>query len=135
MKKLDLTALLERVRNATGPDRELDADILIALECIDEAPWDIIVGRDVINKLSSRTYSHPAPITYSVDAALALVERVLPGGMNMVLKLQTGGEYFHAEYETDDGDVTAYNHPSLPLAILTALLLALTSNQKGNDEA
>ena len=57
-----LRALLERVRNATGADYDLEWDIIQAFE----APLDAL-------RMST------PHITASVDAAFALIERVLPG--------------------------------------------------------
>lgn len=55
-----LRDLLERIEAATGPDRELD--YLIANSIGDWGPVD-----------------DPFPLTASIDAALALVEKMLPG--------------------------------------------------------
>lgn len=63
----DVAALIERVRNATGPDRELDRAIQKALD----------IGP---TSFTQDEFNHwPLRFTASVDAALALVERVLPG--------------------------------------------------------
>lgn len=80
----DLSALLERVRQATGPDRELDRDIEVAL------PLDSGIahshrpsaapGKVTCRYNSGSTGTYKAPrYTASVDVDLALVERVLPG--------------------------------------------------------
>ena len=81
----DISELLERVQNATGPDR--DVDVAIMATCFDwakaEPPYYAphCVGDEPIywhapNWLQKR----PCPeLTASMDAALALVERVLPG--------------------------------------------------------
>ena len=63
--------------------------------------------------------------TDSVDAALALAEKVLPDHF-MTLKTKTGGAFHHCEIEgEDDGEWKAVNMSSLALAIVLATLLAL----------
>lgn len=73
----DLAELLERVTAATGPDRELDAALLRAFG----------FQRTAGNIANSGSWKHGdgswlsasrEPVTASLDAALALVERVLP---------------------------------------------------------
>lgn len=60
--KAQLESLLERVRAATGPDRELD----------------YAVSRFADGELARHSSLH-LPYTASIDASLALVERLLPG--------------------------------------------------------
>lgn len=74
--------LLSRIEALTGPDRDVDAELLKSFD--DEHDtitrfFDSIKGWQEINGLGSKTYSHPAPLTSSVDAALAFAEKVLPG--------------------------------------------------------
>lgn len=88
----DLKALLERVEKAEGPDRELDAAIYNALYTDNYRPhafhsfeqkfhavhryhdgW--LVGKD-----NSDEWAENLPkFTASIDAAVALVEKMLPG--------------------------------------------------------
>lgn len=69
-----LTELLERVKAATGPDRDLGQDIVEAfgLEWCQGRWW---LG-DVAPSHAGKWIKDP---TASLDAALTLVERVLPG--------------------------------------------------------
>lgn len=133
----DLSQLLEKVRTATGPDRELDVAIEVALPFggdISHSHRPSTARGKVTcryNSGSSGTYNAPR-FTSSAEDALRLAERKLPAGVDMALKLQTGGKYFHAEFETEEGDEAAYNHPSLPLAILTATISALISKEKAD---
>lgn len=73
----DLSSILSRVLAADGPDRELDAAICVAFYDIPDPPraWrvDCVSDSGVV-----RSYT-PARYTASLDAALALVERVRPG--------------------------------------------------------
>lgn len=81
-----LSELIARVEGATGPDRELDALVEIAarneearrtgLEPKHWAKW--VVSRDFWVEDPHTAYE-PASHTRSVDSALALIERVLPG--------------------------------------------------------
>jgi len=151
MNKLDLTALLERVRNATGQDRELDADLLemAGIGYYDYTRSNYEYQTDESNRMDlSKEWTQAFP-TASIDAALALVERVLSGSNDGPLLYARAG-YWNADASNGRNYLQTFHvaigaPPALvemeadgvtePLAILTALLLALTSNQEGNDEA
>jgi len=88
LSRADLQALIERVEEATGPDRELDVDIAWAIEPdrYRSAYWNGRLGKpgttlplklDGLERTSVR--SNCPALTASVDAALALLGRVLPG--------------------------------------------------------
>jgi hypothetical protein len=114
--KEGLASLLERVREATGPDRDIDQAIREAID-----------GKMMERQLLWR---ETFPYSASIDASLALVGRLLPGA-NCV------------GFDKDPRDVTAYvsrNHvaeghyfvegvaATPPLAILAALLSALNKD-------
>jgi hypothetical protein len=113
----DLQELLARVEKAEGPDRELE----VRLHSIDPACGRIPV---------SQTY-----YTASLDAALALVERVLPGSY---VELSGPRKYLHIPTPVPnrwkayiatfnhDGDKTGWA-ATPALALLAALLRALIS--------
>jgi len=79
----DLSGLIERLERATGPDRELDVWLAMALE----RPTTLLNGQTfseavaaLPNDLHGIARHWPIePLTASLDAALALVERVRPG--------------------------------------------------------
>ena len=79
-----LRALLARAESAMGPDTELDGLIHVAFCGIahdrvmnDGAGWAMFKGR---SNLVAHIGHHNIPkITASIDAATALIERVLPG--------------------------------------------------------
>ena len=143
----DIAALLERVRAATGPDRYADCHLWVIaqggdarMHVCDSSTQDFIWERgidgfwvrDVVKFRAVPRY------TASVDAALALVERATPdSGPNMVYSFDLNWHASaHAEMsytaelyvaEGNPPDMTSYQGqaPTLPLAIIAALLTAL----------
>lgn len=122
----NLAGLLARVKTATGPDRKLDYAIFTAF-----APMDV------------GSYWHPTEgnqYTASIDAALALVERMLPGhrwGIS-THSIKSGaknerGWPLHADgfraHVTERSALrpmpSIADAPTAPLAILAATLSAL----------
>lgn len=123
----DIDELLDRVRGSTGPDRELDI-----------AFW-LMFDPESADKYSAGKV--PLPwlwnVTESIDAALALVERVLPGTASE--RTAWRGHYRCTLIETNEEGwqnggkhfrIEATSQASEPLAILTALLQALNSGAK-----
>jgi hypothetical protein len=107
----DLQALLERVKAATGPDRELD-------RAIDDYFDPMHIGA-------------LRPVTASIDAALALVERRLPrwnwivsDRATCVLRPANGKDENRSWIQWREA-----NARTPPLAILAALLTALIAQQ------
>lgn len=132
-----LKGMLERVRRVTGPDRALDVRILAQLQQPGE--WS---GSDIEYACADpdRTCDPPR-YTASVDAALALMDRVLPGAM-WAAGCMEGGPFCRLVYPT--GVDNGWGHtvsmeqeggpPTEPLAILSALLsakLGLLSQEEG----
>ena len=105
-----LTALRERVIAAKGPDQKLDSAIWLKTshQCKDH-------GIDGWTKY-----------TASIDAALALVGRMLPGhGWSVGSDFARQGQPFATiGYDEEDRRGSAFAHTP-PLAILAALLSAL----------
>ena len=130
-----LEELLERVKGATGPDRELDE--AIALSLCDEhhfmqlADAPAGVGCEMY-RFGPRGFHSALRVTASLDAALALCERVLPGWWPAVRCL---GHYWEAEMSKDTGgrflladDVDRYGTAPTPaLALIAAMLSAKLS--------
>ncbi len=136
-KEQSLERLIERVKAATGPDRELDCRIAYELDFEVEgmaAPFrsycdvhDLKWG-DIARHANSpqSILSHNLPrFTASIDAALALVERLLPGWNYTFSRGHC--ELRHPKHRAKD--VQAFGKTT-PLAILAALLSSLkeTSN-------
>lgn len=138
----DLTALIERLEKADGPDRELDELIRCALLaepgayveksqfngewCIYKGEW---AGRP---KLYERPRSVPrelwdGSLTASIDAAVALAERVLPGRSVMMGWRQASNTKPWARVGLwPDPDATG---ATPALALVTATLRALSAQE------
>jgi hypothetical protein len=147
-----LIALRERVREAEGADREIDAALFVALL---EPSWVTSDKDPGMVAASAKSFGagggkaqfihglcHPAPTyTASIDAALALVERVFPGCASRRDAWPLAPEkhrMFKCQlYEVDSagwhtGDhfvVDGKSNYSEPLAILDALLTALIERE------
>ena len=80
----DLTALIERLEKADGPSRELDAAVCRYLVGSPADHWYGLHGDFITDGLA------PA-ITASIDAAVALAERVLPGWVHEIIIDGSGG--------------------------------------------
>lgn len=124
--------IINRLRSAESGSRELDADV--SKTC----GWRYVENRDVGSPhlwgwygMSPEGHSGPIPTyTTSIDAALALVEKMLPGWLVKLNKRVVPGwsvrltspsfDFFY----TNDFDGEEFPQ-SAPLAILTALFTAL----------
>lgn len=103
----DLNELLERVKKATGSDKELDR----AIERMEHGP-------DVI--------PFTPEYTFSIDASVALMDRMLPGTLWRLQSDPDSGSGFEATMVTGGPELGAKGDgATAPLAILAALLSAL----------
>lgn len=139
-----LQGLLERLRSATGPDRELDARLTVMFDVRPE--WCVGYGSELwidlksgldepvirINTGGKRSQGHPpmgpyAPYTASLDAALALVERTLPDPGEHLMVL--GRDAVHFNLTKHPHVLVGFGYaPTAPLAVLIALLTALSGD-------
>lgn len=132
-----LPALIEKLSALQGPSREVDAEIVVALGLADTCPFWL-----------HRFYrSTPMRLTSSVDDAIALTERVLPGYRRMIAHnwafiqgtdpasrkfvtelhpIEIDGEYYNAD---DTFDTRAFG-PTEPIALVLATLRALAPNKE-----
>lgn len=138
----DLADLIARVEGASGPDRELDvalADALhpnVTLMPLSSNPeeWVVKIGdKWVPTTRYPRGYMttgdrYVQAYTSSLDAALGLVERVLPGWRWMVRRVypEHDGRTQHVAYveSVDYGDYHAATAPTPALALILAMLRA-----------
>lgn len=155
--------LLDALRKADGPGRELDADIAKALGfntwsiCIGDArlgsPWRECGHSDDIARLKAQYAALDAPdpdywfmarepevnatkiphYTASLDAALKLVEEVLPGWFIKLSGVHTDGHWRWSLWapDTTDTPTTFHGHSNREIALLIALLTALDAKGAG----
>jgi hypothetical protein len=141
-----LRSLLERCKAATGPDRELDADIAVALG--HKITWRTSVGTmepypDIHWQAPHYRAGlrEPCPCwSASIDAVVALIEIKLPG-WDMELRRSSYGSFCSLMPENvneSDKEEHCYADsnvfmPTLPLAMLCALLSALIAKADRTD--
>lgn len=119
----DLSSLIERVKSATGADRELDLAIATAL-----VP-DVIVLRQRDDDSGSDPYTY-WEYTASLDATIALAEEVLPGwvwGVTSYTGRRSDGMMWRRSGDDPRGfDFKVRVEATTPsLALLLAILTAL----------
>ena len=126
MSQTDVAALVQRLKGAGEGSRELDA--LLWLACNLTGEIDIKrTGRTEVPAWRCRlpgsvrnSWASPSPVTTSLDAALALAERLLPG-WDFVIARANGGLTIHAQLGSTEHHFA--NTPALALCI--AILRAL----------
>ena len=119
-----LEGLLEMVRMATGPDRKLDSALMRYVVWVRANDEEIAhaLAEDDLKPFTQRRHDADAVprLTGSLDAAVALVETVLPGAH---WDVQAGG---CAWIRVDDADIgDAWNLATPALALCAALLTAI----------
>lgn len=140
--RADLDRLLADVEGARGPDRLLDArvgSLLLphgARHCL---PNEMCPGQVLQHFPRGRMNVWTTPsYTASLDAALALVERVLPGWRRCLEEVEPGARWWAGVKPPDDttsgyrGDRFAYA-PTPALALCAALLRALQTQEPDHD--
>lgn len=147
----DLSLLIDRVTKLTGPDRETDARIWCLLN-----PGTLYKGHyPAYNepRLTQVEYTtppkrtrlvsngrhepHAADWTASLDAVVALIERVLPSDKNadhkkseIIIKIGDFGCHASVNRDTFDGGMTSHGSATTaPLALLLALLRSMEADQ------
>lgn len=138
-----LSDLLARVEAATGGDRELDGEMWVTLmwtrentdpcfyELLDEGRW-----REALHSVQPnwRERDWVPRYTSSLDAALGLVERMLPGSYSGLQ--QNRGENVPAwSGYVDSGDEHEGWGASAALALLAAMLRALLSSEAPRQQS
>lgn len=133
----DLRALIERVEKLGGPDREVDGEIFYAVagseweEAYRRAQEPCGCPHDMAVEVAKSRY---APrFTASLDAAIALCERVLPGcyremtGPRKYLNIPTP---VPARFRAVVNNATGW-HDQEPIALVLAALRALEAQGGG----
>ena len=138
---MEASELIERLEKATGPDRDLDAALYVALCKPKQYPDDLryyylpsvstdhmemcAPGTYWLKERSGRSLQTAPAYTASLDAALALVERVLPG-WGYFLRHDSDSGYVAALVYPDAFRVTpgATNGANMATALCLALLRA-----------
>lgn len=122
--------LISRIESATGPDRELDADIAKALG----AKPTITVGHELLGNLRE-VPAHSARYTASLDAALSLV----PEAMAWTLGQNVHHRYWVASINALNEEGAPYsrgmsdNKHGPALALCAAALRARLAMQEAGD--
>ena len=112
-----LSEIVRRLEEAKGPDFVSDRDILMNIDTLED--WD---------------WSDPPKYTASLDAAISLVERVLPGA-NASVHFDFGharppyGKARIAHHKIGDGD-TEFVTDWMPTPALALLLAAMKALEK-----
>jgi hypothetical protein len=108
LDKDGLASLLERLREAKGPDREIDREL--QGEPHGTTRWSFI-----------------PEYTASIDASLALVERLLPGWKRSLFEKRGGGWIARVSSPRWETFTSGEDDPlpTAPLALLAALLSAI----------
>lgn len=124
----ELQALLERVEAATGPNLALEGEIWCAINGYQFVTWD--GAGCVYRETPEAGISHVdggvvRPYTASIDAALALVERVLASREIDLHINKPGRDWQTACIRVTPLVMLCGECATLPLAILAALLKAL----------
>ena len=142
---MTLPELIKALEDATGPNRELDIAIMSAL-CPLSEPFMLIGPMGVYTKLpqawgstglcvKDNTHQVEAPkVTASVDAAIALCERVLPDWVWGISKIGHALLYEKTDSEKGYGEKIKVDHPVPAIALCLAVLRARPSQDGGGDE-
>ena len=133
-----LSDLLEKVRACEGADRELDSAIEVAIRWIEAARYGIKPEHRASWRASAGGYVEDphtryesARVTASLDAALALAERVLTKGGRPALQQASDGTWSASVGVQGGGRVCGLAAPTPALALLAALLTALLAEEAG----
>lgn len=127
----DLAGLVERVGKASGPDEQLDLDIAEAVGVIHrDERGKLFMPDDFGGRVYGGLGDHilVGDLTSSIDAALALVAKVLPGAADYSISVWlVAGNHDRPTARIWNDDVEFRSRGANPaLALLLALLSALT---------
>lgn len=144
--------LLSRLQGLTAPDREVDALIwahLAGVKYVGHYQAYSSFGNNPLTQVEFRVppkrkpivtsdrgqYQHATPVTASLDAAVALCERVLPGWQWAVWggAVEAGSTKPRCMAHVSDGRTqwTASDTPNAAIALIIAILTALEARENG----
>lgn len=132
LSKEELSGLVERVRGLKGSDREVSRDIW---QCLDTPEWKRAYLEAQApcgcphDQAVEYAIRHLPDVTSSVDAALALVERVLPGCELELQINKPNHDWQTALIRVAPLKMIGGEASTLPLALILALLLSLQSQE------
>lgn len=116
--------IIDRLEKATGPDRNIDV-----------FAWTLIIGIKPRHTFFAGRDEHVEKITASIDASVALVEKMLPGWAHGYDKGQKTCIGFVDRHDFNDritGARFTATGASAPIAILIALFKALEAKESGD---
>lgn len=136
-------ALIAKLESASEGSRELDALVEIAVRAVEAARTGLAkehwakwtVSRDFYVEDAHTAY-RPEPVTTSIDAALALTERCLPGqgvGMTWLPKDQGAESSADVWFDLETDQVPRGSASTPALAICAALLRASAAEGAGHE--
>lgn len=135
----DFRDIIERLERATGGDRELDADIDVALFG-GETVWkqaNYTMEMYPASRRASKAHvggfanEHVPAVSSSIDAAVALIDRLKPGS---TMDLWFGPKEQHVVLMPPDADEPEFRarSASRPIAILLGLFRAISTKETGD---
>jgi hypothetical protein len=132
MSNSKLKELLERVEKATGPDRDIDFDLAELLDEFAFVPTFGMAGNWYKRPVQYGLTTDVPAYTASIDAAVALVGKVLPGWSWVVGRNDTDSEHMCIMGDSPQNEFESEGS-SPPLAILAAMLRALIAINAHKD--
>lgn len=134
-------ALLEALKEAEAPSRELDLSIAVSVVGMviekrgrDRNEWLYDdTAPNFPKRFSINSWGNHPRYTASLDACLALQEMLLPGDLT-IRETRHRGE-FDCEIDTYEGQeiAAAYDAPTRPLALLIAIVEALIAQEQETE--
>lgn len=130
--KDQLQALLERVENTEGHEPDIEDDIALTFET--EAQYWDGDGELYVRRSPLIGWTPVPAYTASIDAALALVERVLPGSEIKLHINNPERDWQAACIRTKSLEMLCGECATAPLSIIAALLKALILQPREKTE-
>ena len=133
-----ITSLIEKLEGDEGPSLVLDGEIWCAVNGYTFVMWDgagCVYRRASDGGISHEQASRIRPFSASLDAALALAERVLPRLTRIEIDTCAQGEFHHCAIETDDDEFDVNNCRTPALALCAAVLRAQSEARATGEDS